>query len=286
MGHLNIGFYMAKSQEALGGIAAALGMPRAFAPDAGTTLIVKEQHVRFLKEARPPAPLYITGGVVEIGDTEARLVLLMHHRSGELAASFQTVVAHAGAHDERPIPWPQAVRDRADALMTEVPDRARARSINLGPVATQASLDRANALGLRRTGLGLIKPTDCDVFGRMRTEVLMGRISDGIPHIFEDHRPAALYEDRDVGGVALEYRLIHHRWPRAGDRIELRTGWAGVDARTRRLIHWLLDPDSGEVWGTAEAIAVSFDLKARKIVDLTDDELKVLRTKVNPGLTL
>ena len=27
--------------------------------------------------------------------------------------------------------------------------------------------------------------------------------------------------ERRVGGAALEYRLIHHAWPRAGDRVEL-----------------------------------------------------------------
>ena len=63
MGHLNVGFYVAKSMEGLAGLAAELGMPDAFAADARATLIVREQHIRFLREARPDAPLVMTGGV-------------------------------------------------------------------------------------------------------------------------------------------------------------------------------------------------------------------------------
>src|SRR2546421_309752 len=53
MGHLNVGFYVAKSVEGLAALAAELGMPGAFAADARATLIVREQHIRFLREARP-----------------------------------------------------------------------------------------------------------------------------------------------------------------------------------------------------------------------------------------
>ena len=53
MGHLNVGFYVARSMEGLCSLAAELGMPHAFAPDARATLIVREQHIRFLREAGP-----------------------------------------------------------------------------------------------------------------------------------------------------------------------------------------------------------------------------------------
>ncbi|MGH6910252.1 MAG: thioesterase family protein, partial [Phenylobacterium sp.] len=70
MGHLNVGFYVAKSMEGLIGLAAELGMPRAFSPDALSTLVVREQHIRFIKEARPGATLHMIGGVVEWGETD------------------------------------------------------------------------------------------------------------------------------------------------------------------------------------------------------------------------
>jgi acyl-CoA thioester hydrolase len=288
MGHLNVGFYVAKSMEGLAGLAAELGMPHAFAADALATLIVREQHIRFLREARPGAPLHMTGGVVEIGDSDARLLLLLRHRTGELAASFQTVVAHATPHEGRAFPWPHRVRERARALAVEVPPEAAPRSLGLEPVQSAASLERAVALGLKRTALGAVRSQDCDAFGRMRTELMMARISDGIPHLFDGERPGAAQNGGNgrIGGAALEYRLIHLDWPRAGDRLELRSGVAGGDARFRRLVHWLLDPQSGRPWGVAEAIAVSFDLEARKIVTLSDEALAQANASVIAGLTL
>lgn len=285
MGHLNVGFYVAKAVEGLTGLAAELGMAQAFAPDARATLIVKDQHIRFLKEARPGSALHMTGGVVEIGEDDARLLLLLHHSDGALAASFQTLVAHATAADGRAFPWPDRIRTRAAALRMEVPEAAAPRSIRLEPVESRASLARADQLGLKRTALGAIRSADCDAFGRMRTELMMARISDGIPHFFDGQRPGA-GDGRRIGGAALEYRLIHLAWPRAGDRVELRSGSGGGDARFRRLVHWLLDPETGRAWGVAEAIAVSFDLETRKIISLSDEELARVEANAVSGLSL
>jgi acyl-CoA thioester hydrolase len=223
---------------------------------------------------------------VEMGDSEARLLLLLHHRSGELAASFQTVVAHATVRDGRPFPWPARALERAQALTVEVPPEAAARSIGLEPVKSRASLARANELGLPRTALGAVSAADCDIFGRMRTELMMARISDGIPHFFDGRRPGADDAAKRVGGAALEYRLIHLDWPKAGDRVELRSGASGGDARFRKLTHWLLDPASGKAWGVAEAIAVSFDLETRKMITLSDEALAEANGRIVPGLTL
>ena len=285
MGHLNVGFYVAKAMEGLVGLAAQLGMPGAFAADARATLMVREQHIRFLREARPGAPLTMTGAVVTMGESEARLLLLLRHRDGALAASFQTLVAHATARDGRAFPWPSRVLARAKALTTDVPAEATARSVGLDPVTSQASLARAEALGVPRTALGAVRADDCDVFGRMRAEQMMARISDGIPHVFAGQRPGTDGGGK-VGGAALEYRLVHLDWPRAGDRVELRSGASGGDARFRKLIHWLLDPDSGRAWGVAEAIAVSFDLETRKIITLSDDALAQANAQTVQGLTL
>ncbi len=286
MGHLNVGFYVARSMEGLVSLAAELGMAGAFSADARATLIVREQHIRFLREARAGAPLIMTAGVLEMGETDARLLFLLRHRDGELAATFQTVVAHATAREGRPFPWPARALDRAQALSLEVPQQAAGRSLSLGPVTSQASLARADALGLGRTALGAIRLADCDLFGRMRTEQMMARISEGMPHVSHRARGREDEPAKRIGGAALEYRLIYLDWPKAGDRVELRSGVSGGDARFRKFTHWLLDPQSGRAWGVAEAIAVSFDLETRKIVTLGNEDLAEADAKVVKGLTL
>jgi acyl-CoA thioester hydrolase len=274
MGHLNVGFYVTKAMEALIGLAAELGMPRAFAPHADTTLVVREQHLRFLREALYGARLHIEAGVLEMGEDDARVLLLMRHHDGELAASFQMLVSHATSREGRAFPWPDRVRARAEAMQIEMPEKAAPRSVALGPLESAASLPRALELGVKRIGMGAFRTLDCDPFGRMRTEQVIARISDSAAHLMSDLLTGlAEGGERSLGAVVLEYRFVFLAWPRAGDRYELRSGMVGAEPRVRRMVHWFLDPASGRPWATAEAVAAVFDLATRKTVALTEAEL-------------
>ena len=291
MGHMNVRFYVAKAVEGLSTLAALMGMPDAFSADANATLLVQEQHIRFLKEAHAGAALHMVGGVVEMGESEARLVqLLIHSGSGDIAATFQTVVTHATVREGTAFPWSDRTRARAAALTMAVPEKAQSRSVALDPVVTTGSLARAEALGLMRIGLGAISPQECDVFGRMRPELFIGRVSDGIGGLVGPLRAIvaghAPNRPARTGGAVLEYRLIQLDWPRAGERFELRSGLVGVDGRTMRMVHWMLDPDSGKVWGTSEAVAITFDLDARKAVAIEDAAREEMMKTAKVGLAL
>ena len=291
MGHMNVRFYVARAMEGLVGLAAALGMPQAFSPDANATLQVREQHIRFLREARPGASLFMRGAVIEMGESEARLLLVLFHAGGEPAASFQTVVAHVTpGEDPRAFGWPRHALEQAKALTTQIPSYAAARSVGLGGFVSQASLERADALGLMAISAGSIGGQDCDVFGRMRTEQFIGRVSDGIAALAAPTRAVILEtaqpRPQRIGGAVLEYRLAHLAWPRAGDRFVVRSGMAGLNDRTQRLVHWMLDPHSGKAWGTSEAVAVTLDLDARKIVAVSPAARGALEKRVIAGLAL
>jgi len=291
MGHMNVRFYVARAMEGLVGLAAELGMPQAFAPAANATVLVREHHIRFLREARARAPLYMRGWVADMGETGARLMLVLYHSvTGEPAATFQTLVEHVTPVDGRPFPWSMATRDRAAALTAPVPEFAAARSLSLDPFESQASLARADALGLVTIGAGAVSNQDCDVFGRMRAEQFIGRVSDGIPGLVNTNRAIVLSgldaPPTNVGGAVLEYRLVHLAWPRVGDRVTIRSGLAGADHRTQRMVHWMLDPASGKAWGTSEAVAVTFDLDARKIVPVSPKAQAELNAAAVKGLGL
>ena len=291
MGHMNVRHYVVRAMEGLAGLAAELGLPHAFSPYANATLVVREQHIRFLREAHAGATLHMLGGVIEISDTEARLLqLLVHTGTGQLAATFQTTVAHVTPREGEAFPWSSVTLERAKALKVEVPEMARARSLDLSPIETTASLERAEALGLQRIGLGALSPTDCDVFGRMRAEQFIGRVSDGIGSFIGPFRDivvahAAAKPER-VGGAVLEYRIAQLAWPCAGDRVEIRSGLVNADNRAMRVVHWMLDPTTGKPWGTSEAVAITFDLDARKVVPVTDAARAQLATKAVDGLAL
>jgi len=291
MGHMNVRFYVARAAEGLVGMAAALGLPHAFSAHAGSTLMIREQHIRFLREAHAGAALHMTGGVIEMGEDEARLVqLLWHSETGALAASFQTVVAHVTPDEGRPFPWGSRTRERAEALKMALPDQAAARSVSLDPVQSIASAERAEALNLITIAQGAVSPADCDVFGRMRPEQFIGRVSDGIPRLVRSFRETvsgdAADKPRRVGGAVLEYRLIHLDWPRAGQRLQIRSGLKTADARTKTMVHWMLDPETGKAWGTSEAVAITLDLDARKIVPISDAARAELLKQATAGLAL
>jgi acyl-CoA thioester hydrolase len=287
MGHMNVRFYVARAMEGLVELAARLGLPGAFHAHAEATLIVRDHHVRFLREARSGDPLVMRAGILEMEDDRVRFAqLLFHARSGELAASIQTLAVHATAREQRSFAWPKRVRDLAGSLAIAVPERGQPRSLTLDPPSGSACVAEAERMDLIPLASGAFAAKDCDVFGRVEAQHIIGRIADGVPSLAgllgarEGPRPA------NIGGAVLEYRLAYAAWPRAGDRYLVRSGLVGFSDRAQHLAHWMLDPETGEPWATTEAVAVSFDLEARKIVPLDDDAKARLTQRITPGLTL
>ena len=174
--------------------------------------------------------------------------------------------------------------------MTQVPDGAGPRSVGLQPPEATTSMAQAEAMNLVTLATGAFGAQDCDVFGRMRVEQFIGRVSDGVPRMAMAFRSSvvatAAAAPARIGGAVVEYRLLHHAWPRAGDRFQIRSGLISVDQRFQRLIHWMLDPVTGKAWGSAEAVAVSLDLDARKMIPISDAAQVEIRKHVTPGLRL
>jgi acyl-CoA thioester hydrolase len=286
MGHLNVRFHLLRAMQGLAGAAAALGMPHAFAPHAAATLIVREHHVRFLREAREGAIQHMTASVVAMGEHDATLQFtLFNSAGGEVSSTFLTRVVHASAREGRPFPWPGRAREAAAAMTGEVAANAGPRSVQPGFEAPALTPDEAVARGLTLAGLSVVVPEDCDVFGRLRTEMVMGRISASIGHTVEPFRRAAqeAMPSLRMGGAAMEYRLVYFDHPRAGDRIAVHAGIVGADRKMARMRHWLLDPATGAPWAVAENVSVNFDLDSRKAVLVPEDAVAKLQSVVATG---
>jgi acyl-CoA thioester hydrolase len=128
------------------------------------------------------------------------------------------------------------------------------------------------------------------VYGRMRAEQFIGRVSDGIGSFIHPFRDVVVAhadsKPTRTGGAVLEYRIVYLAWPRPGDRVEIRSGLIGTDARTMRVAHWMLDPATGAPWGTSEAVAITFDLDARKVVPVSEAARRALAAHQIEGLAL
>lgn len=291
MGHFSARFYNVLVRQGIVGLAAALGVPGAFRSDARETLLVTEQHMRFLKEARLSFPLHLTTGIIAAShDGLEALFLLRHSRTGDLAASMRTTLVLADTKSGAPLPVPDEVLRRAETLRVELPEQARPRSVSLDPVETMASLERADARELMCASRGAIGQESCDVFGRLRLEGFLTAVTDGMPMIGATVRgDLADYVDlpaERIGGAMIEYRLLYHRYPRAGDRFELRSGLADVSGRTMRIVHWLIDPETGLPWFSGEGVTLSFDLEARKAIALPPEAQAAMRKNLLPDLAI
>jgi acyl-CoA thioester hydrolase len=288
MGHMNVRYYLAAASESLTGLAGALGMPRAFAKDSQATLRPREHHVRFLHEARLRAALHIECAILEMGETEAHILqVMLHSETREPAAAITSRVEHVTAREMRPFPFSKATRRLAAELQATAPDYALPRGLADPSRIGSPSLVRADRLGLIRTGLGALTPADADVFGLMPPEHMLERISQSMAHQLDraglplaEHMPQMV--DR-LGGATVELRQTYHRWPRIGDRLELRSGLSAVTAKTARLCHWLLDPHTGQAWAEADMLTVNLDLVARKAVVLPEPLLDILRRRLIPA---
>lgn len=283
MGHMNVRFYVAVALEGLQGLAAALCLPDAFSPAATSTLSVREHHIRFHAEARAGAPLVMDAGVVELGETDALVCqVLRHSRTGAPCATLLTRMVHISAQEGRPFAWSSRTRAAARALAETTPELARPKGLDPAPVTITATKSRAEALGLTVISRGVVQPREADIFGRLRPDAVVGRCSDGLPHLFarvidDDAKPR-------VGRVLLEARLIYPRPARIGAHFELYAGVSEIAAKVERFGVWMVDPASGEPFAAGQLLGASFDLTARKLAPLPQTQLAALEPWLIPDL--
>lgn len=290
MGHLNVRFHLARAVEGLAGVAGALGLSGAFTATAPLTLVVREHHARFHRECHPGMALHMSAGVSDMGQGDAEILqLLINSMTGEVCATFLTRLILVSNPDRTPRPWPAHAREHGRRLACEIPPEAAARGVPGGPVTSLASRARADALGMTTLGRGTVQPQDCDVFGRMRPEILIGRINAGFPHLVRPLREAvaqALDLRGRVGGAALEYRLIYFDHAPAGAPFELRSGLAALDSKRMRMNHWLIDAVTGGAVATAQNVSVNFDLELRSTIVLPPEIETAMQAHVIRDLSM
>lgn len=285
-GHLNVRFHFERAFTGLAHLARHLEIPHAFAESAGSTLLAQEVHVRFIKEARPGAPLIMHGGVVDISDTEATLCLDMRHHDGAPGTAFTFKVRHVETRGLRSFPWSERTKAAAKRLKCKLPEHAKPRSVDITKAPAEISLANASALGAKRIGGAIVYPDQCDALGRLRGEHFAGRISDSVPNLLAPWRRAATSEGVQPAGAVVESRVVFRRFPRAGELIEVHSGIAEIGEKTLRIVHWIIDPETGAPWASMEAVALTFDVHTRKALTPSAEARARVEQLVVPGLSV
>ena len=291
MGHMNVRVYIEKAIEGLGVFAQAIQMPHAFKPNSVSTLIVADQHIRYIREVHPGRPLTMTGCVLEIGESDCFLYQEMRHADGTPAAAFRTKLIHARAKTGNAFPWSTRTRTALEELKGKPPKDTAPRSIEpdseIRPAA-EVTRDIARAHNATLIGMGTVPDNHCDLHGRMRTSWFMGRMSDSVPNLLYQWRTEVTKAAgaTRTGGAVLEYRLAYRAYPRAGDTYEIYASYNYATDKVHSLVYWIIDPVSGAAWASTEAIAVAFDLDTRKIIKSQPEQLEILEKMAPTGLSL
>jgi acyl-CoA thioester hydrolase len=292
IGHLNTRYYMVRVEQALAGLARRLSLQDVNDSHGTHHLFVKSQHMRFLHEARAGAALHATAQVLSWGLDDAVVLFLLHHsNSGKVAATFRLSIRYVERGSGRREPWPEHATRAANALLCEAPSEAKPRSLSLDQVDVTASLERADRLGMRTTGVGTIMEDACDAHGNWRLSSFMGRVADSIPHLRNGEWREVLARTMEggpsrVGSALIEFQTVHVRWPKAGDGCEVRSALAGCTDRVTHSSHWVLDPDTGAPWAAVRTVGIALDLDARRSIALTAEAQAAYRAASVPGLAL
>ena len=287
MGHMNVRVYVEKAFEGLGTLAGLCHLSHAYRPNSPSTLIPREQHIRFIREVHPGRPLSMQGCVLDITETTVTVYQQLTHGDGTVSAAFRTELMHADAENLKPFPWSARTRAKLEGLKDTPPAETAPRGLDMDTAPLPNSEVRravADEEGVNTIGLGMVPPQHCDVFGRMAPSWFIGRVSDSVPNLLYDWRKrvADSVPGREMGAAVLENRVVYRRWPKAGDLFEVRTALARAEEKVHSLVHWMLDPLTGQPWMTSEVVAVTFDMKARKVIATPPEMMDELAT-IAPG---
>lgn len=278
MGHMNVQFYMAKLEEGLHHMRVALGLPSVISSRQPVALRVTSNHVRFLAEQRASDVLIIEGGISQADEGGLTVYSeMVNPATDRVAATFQSRLEGWNIESAEPSPVPGNVLARANDLRCEVPEYGRPRGVSARPPLPDFPLVEAQKRGLIEIYRGAVMPEHCGVRGWNALQHYAGRVSDGAPHLW-----LALGLDRqkmlEIGhGVAVvEFSWRHGAplWP--GDTIVAASGILGVGGKTVTIRHCLFNGESEALIGVSEAVAVALDLRARRAVELRDDEREML----------
>ncbi len=288
LGHLNVRAYIAKAMEGVAGLAIDMGLAEAWTVQAFSTLRPRDLHVRYLEECLPGTPLAAFGGLLDITEKGALVYLeLRHSVSEEPVASFRIRLDHVAVRTGEPFRWGASFLKRADGFRVSAPNITAPKGLDPDKSpSSEVSLTCAESLDLPQIGRGVFSPDECTVFGWIRPDTIMGRVSNSVVNFHSAFPEVVADKGGKISSALLEARILMRGYPRAGAGYLIRSGIAGAEGRTRRIVHWILDPVTGRPWASMEGVALPMNLETRRAAPLDEAaQAELLKRRID-GLSL
>ena len=228
------------------------------------------QHLRFQQESRIATPI---SGFVSLlsGDVSKEfnvLAQLRHSVSGEPLCSSLVAINGIG-HGEAAV--------GEDEITHSLP-----RGIDSDSPYHVLNLTAALEKGFAVSGRGVIQRNECTNSGFLLPYNYMARTSDSMPNLWSHLAGDERVTDAQ-GGAVVEFRRHYHQPFRENHAFVVVSGLLGARGKVQRFGHLLFDARTQQCYASAQAVAVRMDLKARKAIALSDEELaSLLHKQVQP----
>lgn len=283
MGHMNVRYYVDKAEQAQRAYLAHIGLGASQRAALQLRPVTHDNHLRFLSECHSGTSLFARTAPVDLTETRLRLCTeICRTVDGAVSATMTSDITFQ-REDGPDVPLLEEALAIAQADLVDQPPYAAPKGIP-GPKPTQVpNLETALARHLIETARFEAKPEYFNSDGRIESYRLLGGLLEGIPTLFSAMQVDRAARAKDgIGGAALEYWLCRFNEPKPGDVLFVMGGLSNVGSKTFTHAYWVFD-DRGNPIASVEAIAVTFDLKARKAMEIPAEARANYEAMVKPG---
>ena len=282
LGHLNMRHYMTKVQQARQSLVIQLGLHDAFKANAQSSLRVTKFHIKYLGEARPGDPLRIESAILHLGETDMQLCHIMYHSDDRLACTVTEWVDHIYLRSGNAFPWPSRVLNAANAFTaSEQPLPSKPRGLTYNEVYPTPTAQQLIDWNVKQIGAGVYQPFEIGISGNIVPQAFLGRTTETLGQ-FRSAWPEMYDEDyRAASGSAalLEAMIIMGTPASAGDAYHFHSGIHSANGHTRRLVHNMVHAVTGENLFSMTGIGCLFNLKTRKLVKTSEENIAQMTEK-------
>jgi acyl-CoA thioester hydrolase len=134
-GHMNVGYYGVAFDKATDALLDLLGLGEAYRHASDASMFIVEAHMTYDREVSEGAPLRFETQVLDADEKRLHMIHAMYHDTeGYLAATNELMGLHVDLNQRRSAPFPEAARNKLDAMVREHEklDRPRQRGRVIG----------------------------------------------------------------------------------------------------------------------------------------------------------
>jgi acyl-CoA thioester hydrolase len=244
MGHQNASFYLTQATEG-----AAVALLTAGASQGA----ISGHHISFARELHAGTPVHMLGGFLRTSDQLVQA--LINSETGDLAALIVTQ-------------WQEPVLPAVpEDMWVDVNPEGVFRGVPYRRAAAPAR-DMAMDHRMVRTGYGCFDEPEGDrQAGLVRHDALLGRIADAtryLSRLFERTARASAPPGVQLGTAAVECRVDYWQLPEVGGIFEVRSAFTELSSKSRRVVHWMINGDTGAPICAVHTLELNFDLQSRR----------------------